>query len=129
MLPLTTSLPRAAAACWLEAAQGLQRTAATPATAGQWRSFAQSTRSPQDLRVAIVGCGVGGPALALLLKQKLGCTPMVFEAAHAIKEVRCPIQLQGYIPSSSAAMVLQSWRRCSDKLVELLTVRMRKEGF
>lgn len=39
------------------------------------------------MRVAIIGAGVAGPALAMLLKHNLGWQPAVFEAAHAIKEV------------------------------------------
>jgi hypothetical protein len=41
----------------------------------------------QDLRVAIIGAGIGGPVLAMLLKKHLGCTPVVFEQADAIREV------------------------------------------
>jgi hypothetical protein len=73
------------AAFWAPGLRSLQGTAA--ATANLRQSFATQTKRPQDLRVAIIGSGVGGPALALLLKQRLGCTPVVFEAAHAIKEV------------------------------------------
>jgi hypothetical protein len=88
-----------AAAFWVPALRGVQGTAA--ATANLRQSFATQTKRPQDLRVAIVGSGVGGPALALLLKQRLGCTPVVFEAAHAIKEVG----------SEGALMHLCCWRR------------------
>lgn len=42
------------------------------------------------MRVGIVGAGVAGPVLAMLLKHKLGWQPAVFEAAHAIREVRTP---------------------------------------
>lgn len=41
-------------------------------------------------RVAVIGAGVAGPVLACLIKQRLGWETTVFEAAHAIKEVRPP---------------------------------------
>eukprot|EP00879_Flechtneria_rotunda_P025642 GHRR01027271.1.p1 GENE.GHRR01027271.1~~GHRR01027271.1.p1 ORF type:complete len:245 (+),score=56.35 GHRR01027271.1:113-847(+) len=63
------------------------------AQASTQRYVASGTKRPEDLRVAIIGAGVGGPALAMLLKKHLGCTPVVFEAANVIKEVGAGISL------------------------------------
>lgn len=46
------------------------------------------------LRVAIIGGGIAGPALALLLKQELkDCEPVVYESYNAIEEVGAGISL------------------------------------
>eukprot|EP00878_Enallax_costatus_P013735 GHUV01014364.1.p1 GENE.GHUV01014364.1~~GHUV01014364.1.p1 ORF type:complete len:233 (+),score=45.29 GHUV01014364.1:337-1035(+) len=54
---------------------------------------ANSSSAWPGLRVAVVGCGVGGPVLAMMLKKYLGCTPVVFERVYDIKEVGAGISL------------------------------------
>lgn len=41
----------------------------------------------------LTGAGIGGPALSLLLHHKLGCQPVVFEAAPSIQDVGAGISL------------------------------------
>lgn len=44
-------------------------------------------------RVAIIGAGIAGPALAVLLQSRLGWIPHVFESADALREVGAGISL------------------------------------
>jgi len=61
-------------------------------------------KQQQDLRVAIIGAGIGGPVLAMLLEKHLGCTPVLFEQADAIREASACMLTWMHVQSPTACL-------------------------
>lgn len=75
-----------------------------------------------NLRVAIIGCGVAGPTLALLLKKHLGCTPVIFDRVPEVKEVKYIRPSQLAIAATKHNTLVQS---CLHISMYVLTVKAR----
>lgn len=84
---LTNQLARQQAGC------AVFRTPPAAAPRQYRRCIALRCAAAPAPRVAIVGAGVAGPALALLLRKRLGLTASVHEAADAVREVGAGISL------------------------------------